>query len=84
MHTKALSSLLLLPALGLAAPTRQHPIGASHGGPYSPDYKNKYDRKTDSVGNDLYPEPYVSITWHHNILPLPLEQWRDLAGKQVV
>ena len=58
MRTTTLASLLL-PALGLAAPVKQHPLGSSHG-PYTPNHKDPYDRKVDSVGQGLYPEPYVS------------------------
>lgn len=62
MHSTGLASLLLLlPALCLAAPVKQHPLG-SHNGPFSPKHKDPYDRKVDSVGHDLHPEPYVSQT----------------------
>lgn len=58
MYSYALASLLL-PALSLAAPTKQHPLGVRHN-PYAPSHRDPYDRKVDSIGEDLYPEPYVS------------------------
>ncbi|KAK4556301.1 hypothetical protein LTR86_006445 [Recurvomyces mirabilis] len=58
MHITALASLLALPALSLAAPTKQHPLGSKHSSPYKPDHYDPYDRKHDSVGEGLHPEPY--------------------------
>ncbi|KAK1049502.1 hypothetical protein LTS16_003779 [Friedmanniomyces endolithicus] len=57
MRVTELASLLL-PALGLAAPVKQHPLGSSHGGPYARNHNDPYDRKVDSVGEGLHPEPY--------------------------
>ncbi|EMD00066.1 hypothetical protein BAUCODRAFT_145379 [Baudoinia panamericana UAMH 10762] len=56
MHFSSVA--LLLPALSLAAPVRQHPLGSHHKNPYTPDYSDPYDRKVDTVGEGLQPLPF--------------------------
>jgi hypothetical protein len=50
----------------LAVPIEQQPLTGigRHAGPrahspYSPGYKNPYDKKIDAVGDKLHPLPYV-------------------------
>lgn len=59
-----LSSLLVLgiSAGAWAAPVDQQPL-AEHeqrADPYTPDYRDPYDRKVDATAEKLQPMPYVS------------------------
>ena len=59
MYSRSLFSLALLAVSALAAPTRQHPL-VHETNPYSKDYRDPYDKKVDSVGKGIQPEPVVS------------------------
>lgn len=61
MHSAGLVSCLLLVAASLAAPVKQHPLGSHKTSPFTKDHRDPYDRKVDSVGKKLQPEPYVRI-----------------------
>ena len=63
MHSKALLSVGLLAVAALAAPARQHPL-VHKGSPYDRDFENPYDKKVDTVGDDIQPLPVVSKRFH--------------------
>jgi len=61
MRFSGLALGLIFTATSLAAPVKQHPLGSHHSTPFTPEHRDPYDRKVDSVGRKLQPLPYVSL-----------------------
>lgn len=58
MRFSGLAFGLIFTATSLAAPVKQHPLGSHHSTPFTPEHRDPYDRKVDSVGRKLQPLPY--------------------------
>lgn len=64
------SYLVLLGCCGatLAAPVEQKVLSGNRPrvikNPYTPSYRDPYDKKVDSIGDKLQPLPYVSAAYH--------------------
>lgn len=58
MRFESLVSLALLSG-ALAAPTKQHPL-VHKSAPYTHEYKDPYDSKLDTYGEEIQPLPIVS------------------------
>lgn len=54
----------------VAVPVEQRPLTGNghragpHRNPYTPDYRDPYDGRVDSVGEKLHPLPYVRFYQH--------------------
>lgn len=67
MHLSSYLALLSICSAGWAAPVDQTPLAAKGAprvfrskSPYTPEHRDPYDRKVDSIGNKLNPLPWVS------------------------